>query len=136
TLGGIVTLRSWGTLADHYGNKPAQYANSTAWVLVGAIGWMFTHPVQHQHLYLVFFVIGGATAGFQLTQFNLMLRLTPQGKGSIYVSTFIAVTSALTALGPILGGALLSVTPEMIGTMLHKPFLDFHLLFLLSFAGC
>ena len=79
---------------------------------------------------------GGATAGFQLTQFNLMLRLIPQGKGSLYVAAFLAVTSALTALGPMLGGAFLSFMPDELAVPAGIKVLDFHLLFLLSFLGC
>ena len=136
TLGGIVTLRAWGTLADNYGNKPAQYACSVAWALVGAVGWFLAEPSRTAHLYLVFLVIGGATAGFQLTQFNLMLRLTPPGKGSLYVAAFLAVTSALTAMGPMLGGAFLSIMPNELAVVAGIQVLDFHLLFLLSFLGC
>lgn len=136
TLGGIITLRSWGLLSDRFGNKPVQYVCSYAWIVAGLVGWLAASPALNNHLYLVYLVVGGATAGFQLTQFNLMLRLTPQGMGSLYVAVFLAVTSALTALGPVLGGALLAVTPDQLGVFLGQPVYKYHLLFLVSFAGC
>lgn len=136
TLGGIITLRSWGLLADRFGNKPVQYVCSYAWILAGLVGWMLAGPALNNHLYLVYLIVGGATAGFQLTQFNLMLRLTPPGMGSLYVAVFLAVTSALTALGPLLGGMLLALMPTDVGSLLGQPLYKFHILFLVSFGGC
>jgi MFS family permease len=136
TLGGIVTLHSWGLLSDRFGSKPVQYVCSYSWILVGLIGWLLSGPILHQHLYLVYLIIGGATAGFQLTQFNLMLKLIPQGMGSFYIAIFLAVTSALTALGPVFGGMLLALTPPRFGVIFGQPLLDYHVLFLVSFLGC
>jgi MFS family permease len=136
TFGGILTLHSWGSLSDRFGSKPVQYVCSYAWILIGLVGWLISGPLLQHHLYLVYLVIGGATAGFQLTQFNLMLKLIPTGLGSLYIAAFLAVTSALTALGPVLGGMLLAVTPQRLGTLMGQPLLDYHLLFLASFLGC
>lgn len=136
TLGGILTLRGWGTLADRFGSKPVQYVCSYIWIAVGLIGWGIAGPRFDAHLYLVFLLIGGATAGFQLTQFNLMLRLIPQGQGSLYIAVFLAATSALTALGPLIGGAILSGMPDELGTLFDQPLKDYHLLFVCSFLGC
>jgi hypothetical protein len=136
TLGGILTLRSWGYLADRFGNKPVQYVCSYTWILVGLAGWLTASAVLHNHLYVVYLIVGGATAGFQLTQFNLMLKLIPSGMGSLYIAIFLAVTSGLTALGSIFGGVLLALTPSQMGTFLGQPLMDYHILFLISFLGC
>jgi len=136
TLGGILTLRSWGTLSDRFGSKPVQTVCCYVWVLVGLLGWSIANPAWYLHLYLVFLLVGGATAGFQLAQFNLMLKLTPAGMGSLYIAVFLAVTSALAALGPLLGSALLAFTPLEVGNFLGHPFMNYHLLFLVSFLGC
>jgi MFS family permease len=136
TLGGILTLRSWGLLADRFGSKPVQYVCSYAWILVGLAGWTIAGPRIHAHLYLLYLVIGGATAGFQLAQFNLMLKLIPAGQGSLYIAVFLAATSALTALGPLLGGALIGILPRHLGTVFGEPVMSFHFLFILSFLGC
>jgi MFS family permease len=136
TFGGILTLHSWGLLSDRFGSKPVQYVCSYAWILVGLTGWLISGPDLQRHLYLVYLVIGGATAGFQLTQFNLMLKLTPSGMGSLYIAVFLAVTSALTALGPLLGGMLLAITPSRLGMILGRTLFDYHIVFLISFIGC
>jgi MFS family permease len=104
--------------------------------LAGLLGWSIANPAWYLHLYLVFLLVGGATAGFQLAQFNLMLKLTPPGMGSLYIAVFLAVTSALAALGPLLGSALLAFTPLEVGNFLGHPFMNYHLLFLVSFLGC
>jgi MFS family permease len=136
TLGGILTLHSWGLLSDRFGSKPVQYVCSYVWIAIGLGGWLIAGPKLQNHLFFVYLVVGGATAGFQLTQFNLMVKLIPQGLGSLYIAVFLAVTSALTMLGPIAGGALLAITPNRLGTFLGQPLLDFHLLILVSFLGC
>src|ERR1051325_1841591 len=44
TLGGILTLRSWGLLSDRFGSRPVQYVCASAWILIGLIGWLITGP--------------------------------------------------------------------------------------------
>jgi MFS family permease len=76
------------------------------------------------------------TAGFQLMQFNLMVRLAPPKLRPAYVAVFLALSSFLTAVGPILGGQALKYLPETVGSLFGVPILNFHLLFGLSAAGC
>jgi MFS family permease len=136
TLGGILTLKSWGALADRFGAKPVQYVCAYSWCFVGLIAWAITAPEREAHLYLSYLIVGGATAGFQLTQFNLMLKLIPPGQASAYIAVFLAATSALTCLGPLIGGVLLAILPDQLGTVLGQRITDHHLLFTLSFLGC
>jgi MFS family permease len=136
TLGGIATLKSWGALADLFGSKPVQYVCAYAWIFIGCLGWAVSGPKLWWHLYLVFLIVGGATAGFQLAQFNLMLKLIPTGMGSLYIAVFLAVTSALTAIGPLLGGTVLALLPSRLGSIMGQPFLNYHLVFIFSFMGC
>lgn len=136
TLGGILTLKSWGVLADRFGAKPVQYVCAYSWCFVGLIAWAITSPDREAHLMLSYLIVGGATAGFQLTQFNLMLKLIPPGQASAYIAVFLATTSALTCLGPLIGGILLAVLPDQLGTVFGERISDHHLLFTLSFLGC
>jgi hypothetical protein len=136
TLGGILTLKSWGLLADRFGAKPVQYVCAYSWCFVGLIAWLITAPHREGHLFLAYLIVGGATAGFQLTQFNLMLKLIPPGQGSAYIAVFLAATSALTCLGPLIGGFLIAALPDQLGTVLGHRITDHHLVFTLSFFGC
>src|SRR5207302_901957 len=87
-------------------------------------------------LYIGYMIVGAMTAGFQLTQFNLMLRLAPAARRPAYVAAFLAITSLLTAGGPILGGALLRWLPSQLGVLFGHSVLNFHLLFVCAALGC
>lgn len=136
TLGGILTLKSWGVLADRFGAKPVQYVCAFSWCFVGLTAWIITSPSREAHLFLSYLIVGGATAGFQLTQFNLMLKLIPPGQASAYIAVFLSATSALTCLGPLLGGTLLASLPDHLGIVLGHRISDHHLLFTISYIGC
>jgi MFS family permease len=136
TLGGIVTLKSWGSLSDRFGSKPVQYVTAYAWCFIGLIAWAIASPNRDTHLFLSYMIVGGATAGFQLTQFNLMLKLIPQGHGSAYIAVFLAITSAMTCLGPLVGGFVLAALPNDLGVIGGQTITDNHLLFVISFVGC
>ena len=98
-------------------------------------GWAVAGPGLHGHLYLMYLVVGGATAGFQLCQFNLMLKLAPARKAP-HVAVFVALTSLLTGLGPPLGGWILRRLPDRVGSLFGTPVLDYHVLFAGSMFAC
>lgn len=134
-VGGLLTLPGWGRLCDRFGVKPVLYVCSLAWALVGLVSWTTAGGRWWWHLIGTYLFIGGTTAGFQLCQFNLMLKLAPANRAP-YVAVFLAVTSALTALGPLLGGALLRLLPDHLGSFLGQEIRDYHLLFGVSMLGC
>ncbi len=134
-IGGLATLRGWGKLCDRFGNKPVLIITSLVWSLAGIATWTFAGPRWNLHLYPAYLIMGATTAGFQLCQFNLMLKLAPPRK-TPFVAIFMALTSLLTALGPVLGGAILRWTPTYLGAIGGKVFLNYHALFVGSFAGC
>jgi len=106
------------------------------WAVTAMAMWGLTRPGWIWHLYIGYFIVGAMTAGFQLTQFNLMLRLAPTALRPAYVAVFLAATSLLTAFGPVLGGRLLNLMPERIGELFGKSVYSFHLLFVIAGFGC
>jgi MFS family permease len=136
SLGGLATLKSWGRLCERFGNRPVLQVCSFIWALTALAMWSFARPGWTWHLYAGYFVVGAMTAGFQLMQFNLMVRLAPPKLRPAYVAVFLALSSFLTAVGPILGGQALKYLPETVGSLFGVPILNFHLLFALSAAGC
>lgn len=136
SLGGLVTLKSWGRLSDRFGNRPVLQVAAFIWAVSAMVMWGLTRPGWLWHLYLGYFVVGATTAGFQLTQFNLMLRLAPATLRPAYVAVFLAITSLLTAFGPVLGGELLNLMPAQIGELFGKPVFSFHFLFVVAGFGC
>jgi MFS family permease len=136
TLGGLLSLPTWGALSDRFGNKPVLLACSFLWSIVALASWSFTGPRHYLHLFLNYFLVGGTTAGFQLCQFNLMVKMVPTRSKAPYISVFLAATSLLTALGPIVGGRILMSLPDTMGSFLGQPILRFHVVFLASLICC
>jgi MFS family permease len=135
SLGGLMTLKSWGRLSDRFGNRPVLQTAGLIWAITALITWTLARPGHTWHLHLGYFIVGATTAGFQLTQFNLMIRLAPASLRPAYVAIFLALTSLFTAAGPLLGSELLRSMPLQIGTLFGRPILSFHLLFGLAALG-
>ncbi len=136
SLGGLVTLKGWGRLCERFGNRPVLQVCSIIWALTALTMWSLARPGWIGHLYIGYLIVGAMTAGFQLMQFNLMVRLAAPELRPAYVAVFLALSSSLTTLGPILGGQVLKHLPIELGTLFGVPVLSFHLLFVLSAAGC
>lgn len=135
-IGGLLTLHAWGSLCDRFGNKPVLYVCSLIWAAVGLLAWLLASPEFQAHLTPAFIIIGGLTAGFQLCQFNLMLKLIAAERRASHIAVFLALTSMLMALGPLAGGALLAALPVQAGQVFGQPVLNYHLVFAISMTGC
>lgn len=136
SLGGLLALPSWGILTDRFGSKPVMMTCSFLWVAIGIPAWLLAGADRHVHLYLSYFLVGAATAGFQLCQFNLMVKLIPARTTAPFISVFLAGISLMTALGPLAGGYLLTILPHDIGELLGQPLLKFHVVFVVSLGLC
>jgi MFS family permease len=136
SLGGLVTLKGWGRLCERFGSRPVLQVCAFIWALTALVMWSIARQGWTWHLYAGYFVVGATTAGFQLMQFNLMVRLAPPQLRAAYVAVFLALSSVLTAVGPILGGQALRHLPPEVGSLFGLPILSFHLLFVLSATGC
>jgi MFS family permease len=136
SLGGLLSLRTWGPLSDRFGNKPVMVACSLLWAVTAALSWLFAGPDRHAHLYVNYFITGFMTSGFQLCQFNLMINLVPAEKKAAYISVFFAFSNLIIAFGPVMGGEILSLLPAQIGTLLGEPLTNYHVLFVASMVLC
>lgn len=134
-VGGLLTLKSWGRLCDRFGSKPVLYVCALVWAITSLGCWALAGERFFWHLIFCYLVVGATTAGFQLCQFNLMLKLAPANKAP-YVAVFLALTSLLTAFGPLLGGAVLRWLPDQLGSFLGQSILDYHVLIAGSMVGC
>jgi MFS family permease len=136
SLGGLASLRTWGALSDRFGNKPVLITCALLWSSSALALWLFAGPQRYTHLYANYFITGFMTAGFQLCQFNLMIKLVPTESKSHYISVFLAFTSFLTALGPLVGARLLAWIPRRLGVFLGQPLMNYHVLFAGSLLLC
>jgi MFS family permease len=136
SLGGLLALPSWGVLSDRFGSKPVLMTCAFLWAATAIPAWLFAGPARYGHLFLNYFLVGAFTAGFQLCQFNLMVKMVPTRSKAPFISVFLAVTSLLTAAGPLLGGRLIGWLPHEFGTLLGQPILEYHVVFVASLILC
>jgi len=137
TLGGLVSLRTWGALSDRFGNKPIMVTSAVIWLLVAAGSWLFSSPAHYIHLYPNYFITGFMMAGFQqLGQFNLMIKMVPPENKAHYISVYFGFTNMLIAAGPLLGGIILSGLPANAGNLFGQPITHYHVLIVGSLALC
>jgi MFS family permease len=136
SLGGLLSLPTWGILADRFGNKPVLMACAFLWVVVALLAWALAGPDRYAHLFVNYFIVGATTAGFQLCQFNLMVKMIPTRSKAPFISIFLAGTSLLTALGPILGGRILMTLADELGSWLGQPIWRVPVVFLVSLLLC
>jgi MFS family permease len=136
SLGGLATLKGWGRLSERFGNRPVLQVAGFIWGVAALLMWCFIRPGFTWHLYVGYFVVGAMTAGFQLTQFNLMIRLADPALRPAFVAVFLAGTSFLTAAGPLLGSLVLRTMPGEIGVLFGHTITSFHLLFCAAAIGC
>ncbi len=109
-LSSIATLRMWGVLSDRYSNKSIIAVSGPLYVAC-IIGWVFVGIYSASYLNLGLLVLihifsGIATAGINLSLTNIGLKLAPHADAIVYLSVRNIVTSAFSALGPLVGGLL------------------------------
>lgn len=108
----LASMSLWGWLADKYGGRPVLVIG--AWGTLSApLFWLFTSPSHPLWLNLILIVLlnalsGASWAAVGLTQFNLMLGLTPADKRATYVAVSSAVGGIIGFVSPILGGILMT----------------------------
>ncbi len=137
TLGGLLSLQTWGRLSDRFGNKPIMVTSALIWLVTAMICWLFSGPQRYGHLYVNYFLTGFMMAGFQqIGQFNLMIKMVPPENKAHYISVYFSFTNMLLALGPVLGGILLKDLPSTAGTWMGQPLTQYHLLIVGSLALC
>ena len=135
TLGGLLSLQTWGRLSDRFGCKPIMVTSALIWLSVAAVAWLFSSPKHYAHLYVNYFITGFMLAGFQqIGQFNLMIKMVPPENKAHYISVYFSVTNALIALGPLLGGLILNALPADAGNLFGVPLTRYHVLIVGSLA--
>ncbi|HLV80762.1 MAG TPA: MFS transporter, partial [Chthonomonadaceae bacterium] len=138
TLASLVTLAClplWGYFADKMGNR-ALLVIGVCGVFSLPLSWMLTTP-RNMGLTLLLLTeinIGSGLfwAVISLTQFNLLISLSPPERTSIYVASMAAVTGLAGGIAPLLGGALMRGLAGWHATVLGLPLSNFHAVFCLS----
>ncbi|MCX6379507.1 MAG: MFS transporter [Armatimonadetes bacterium] len=135
SIASLASMPLWGYLSDRFGNKPL--------LVIGAFGtatlpwyWIMVNQSRPSMMLLLLcsvHLMGGLSwAGVQLTQFNLLISLSPSQKTPIYVATMSAVTGLTGGLAPMVGSVLMKSMEGWSAHFLGNIWLNFHLTFLVS----
>jgi|GEM_PF-186336 len=106
-LGAAASLPAWGRLLDRYGNIPVMIVSLGCWQLF-ALLWCVVDPSRVNVIYFAVAAGGLFSAGYGIGLFALMLKLMPAGARTFGVALFISLSSLAAALGPPLGGHLIT----------------------------
>jgi len=90
-------------LLDRFGNKAVMTLSLILWQL-GNVVWCFLEPGNRNPMFPLWVWGGMTSAGFILGQFTLLLKLIPVAAKNLAIGVYLAVTSIVAAVAPILGG--------------------------------
>lgn len=131
----LVSLPLWGYLTDKMGNR-ALLVLGVCGVFTLPLGWMFTTPDRPglSLLLLTAVNVGGGLfwSLVGLTQFNLLIGLSPSEKTSVYVATMAAATGLAGGLAPLLGGVVMRLLHDWQAHLFGVTFFNFQVTFLIS----
>ncbi|MBI5382253.1 MAG: MFS transporter [Opitutae bacterium] len=135
SLAAAASFPTWGRFLDRYGNKSVMAAALILWQLQ-FLAWCFIDGDNAWMLYVFWIWAGFASPGFNLGLFSLLLKLIPPEAKTTAIGLHVALSSLITAVAPILGGAIITWALQ---TGLD-PFTTYHRVFLvqpaLALLGC
>jgi HEAT repeat protein/MFS family permease len=135
SVSSLTSMPLWGYLSDRFGNKPL--------LAIGALGtftlplyWIIVNPTKPGLMFFLLTLLnlsgGLAWAGVQLTQFNLLISMSPPQKTPIYVATMSAITGVTGGLAPLVGSMVMTALVGWSGNFLGIHWLNFHVVFFIS----
>ncbi len=114
----MITLKIWGRYSDAFSNKTIIAICGPIFAL-SLLGWTFTtFPQPHEYSLLIVGIlhvlIGISTAGINLANNNIALKLCPQNdNGTLYLATNSMFTSLCAGIAPLIGGALIYLVDDV-----------------------
>ncbi len=137
SLASLLSMPLWGYLSDKFGNR-ALLAIACFGTGLTPLLWLLTSPQKPTATLISLAVnnlLGGMFwAGVNLTQFNLIIAITPNERKSVYVGAFSAVAGLAGGLAPIVGGIILTALHDVHVLAFGVAFGAYKLLFLINAA--
>jgi len=132
TFATLFMMKIWGSISDKLGNKPVIIVSGWFLILVPFL-WIIAVPGKYYLPVLLAHVISGAfMAGAALSQFNILIKLSPQENRSVYLALFAAITGIVGATAPIVGGSLSSMLGNFSMTISNYTVSNLHVIFIIS----
>jgi MFS family permease len=134
TLASVGMMKIWGPIADRLGNKPVILVCGTVLAFVPAL-WTMAAPERYFPPLLAAHALSGAfTAGVTLSQTNILVKLAPRARRSVFLAVFAATTGVIGSFGPLLGGRLAGTLGKQTLTVGGLWLTNLHALFALTSA--
>ena len=132
TLATLFMMKIWGPISDKLGNKPIIMVCVVFLVFVPFI-WIVALPGKYYLQVLAAHLIAGAfSAGVSLSQFNILIKLSPSQGRSTYMAIFSAMTGFIGALAPLAGGKAVTALTGMGFSVYSYSVTSLHLVFIAS----
>ncbi len=135
SISSLTSMPLWGYLSDRFGNKPL-LALGVCGTFTLPLFWVVVNPTKPGLMFALLTLLnllGGLSwAGVTLTQFNLLISMSPSQKTPIYVATMSAITGLTGGLAPLVGSLIMSGLTGWTGHFLGIDWLNFHVVFFIS----
>lgn len=126
---GAASMSYWGRLGDHFGTKTVVRVGAYL-ITAPTIVWLLVTPDRTWPIVVIQLVTGLGWGAYNTNVNNFVLKIAPENRGPSYVATLGAVAGSAEAVGPILGGIILSTMRSWTGSSL----MPYYILVLLSFT--
>ena len=103
TLATLVSQPYWGRVIDRYGTRPVMFATA---MLIPFIALLWILADNFLYVVLIQIYSGIVWAGFDLANFNMMLKIAPRKTLHDYAAHINGLSAAMTFTGSILGSVL------------------------------
>jgi len=110
-VGSACTLRAWGSLSRRFGNVRIISWSVISWWLP-TYSLPFLSPQTSWIIFPIWFASGACSGGFIVGAFNLLLAHVKRENKTAAVSLNVALTSLISAFGPLLYGFILQNAAE------------------------
>ncbi len=126
----LVLTGFWSKIVDKYGCKPVMLICMR---FIGIIPFFWFFSGWSYWVILPLNAVGGIVwSGFNLAQFNIMLKLTPSNERASYMGFNTLVVSLVSFIAPLLGGILLDSMKDFRFTFWFLSFGSFQIMFIIS----
>jgi len=132
TFATLFMMKIWGPISDKLGNKPVIIVSGWFLIMVPFF-WILAVPGKYYAPVLIAHILSGAfMAGATLSQFNILIKLSPQEGRSVYLALFAAITGIVGAVAPIVGGNISGMLGNFNITVAGYGISNLHVIFVIS----
>jgi MFS family permease len=103
TLATLISQPYWGRVIDRYGTRPVMFATA---MLIPFIALLWIPADNFLYVVLIQIYSGLVWAGFDLANFNMMLKIAPRKTLHDYAAHINGLSAAMTFAGGIIGSVL------------------------------